>query len=203
MRGLAGVITAFVLPALLASRDGDPRGGWSLLRTERDGITVESRAAAGTAMPELRVTTKAKHPPLELLESAWALRGDGMQTRYLVERTVLSSEASERVLLLRYAPPAISERAVALRELRWRDPKTGAASMTFNQLHAHPSARAAGTPFAHLRGHWSFEPNTEGTQVVYTVLIDVGGVPAVLARSAQERAAVDTVREVVARAHRP
>ncbi len=181
--------------ALLASRDGAAGDGWALVRTEADGLALEARAVEGSDMPELRVTVRSPHAPQRLLDAAWALRADP----YLAERKVLAARSDFRRVYLRYQPPVIAARWCVLEQLRSTDSKTGAASMSFTMQPTAPALDPS-TPFARLEGRWHFVPGSAGTRVAYTVLIDVGGVPAFLARGAQQDAAVEAVREVVARA---
>ncbi|MBK7864703.1 MAG: hypothetical protein IPJ65_40105 [Archangiaceae bacterium] len=173
---------------------------WELLRTDADGLTVESRPVAGAELPELKVTAAADVAPARLIAAAWELRTHGMQVIYLEQSRVLSETESERRLFLSYRPPLISRRQCVLRQSRWVEPGTGVQHLRFSALPYTPGKGAL--PFAHLRGEWVFEPTGAGrARVVYTTLVDVGGVPAVLARAQQLDAAVATVREVVARAH--
>jgi len=188
-------LATFCLFALLASRDGEP---WETVRVEADGLTVESRAVEGSDLPELRITAKAPPAPRKLLESAWVLGDDP----YLAERRVLAQSPGFRLLYLRYEPPIIAPRECVLEQQRSVDPETGAAHLKFDRLKLAAEGGAAALPFAHLRGSWRFEPVSGGTRVVYTVLIDVGGVPAFLARGPQADAAVDVVRGVIERAAR-
>jgi len=199
-RRLSDLGGALGLTALLPSRGGSAGDGWSRVRTEPDGIALESRTVADSGLPELRVTVSSALAPLSLLESAWALRSGGVQAKYLAERRVLSASATDRELFLRYEPPMIGARQCVLRQERTSDGESGAASISFAQLQRPAQTGGGAAPFAHLRGSWRFEPLGVGTRVVYTVLVDLGGVPAFLARGAQEDAAVETVREVVARA---
>ncbi len=172
---------------------------WKTVRTDPDGLAVESRAVPQAALPELRVTTLADAPTSALIAAAWELRDDGMQTKYLAKRRVLAESQNERTLFLQYEPPIISPRQCVLRQVRWADAATGAWRMRFHALRFTPAEGAAA--FAHLRGEWSFAPDASGaTRVTYVVLIDVGGVPALLARGPQQDATVATVREVVERA---
>jgi hypothetical protein len=190
---------ALGLAGTLLSRVAAAETDWLRVRTEADGLTVESRAVAGSEMPELRVTIETVASPLQLLASAWELRDDGMQAAYLERRTVLSESDGERTLFLALRPPIISPRHCVLRQKRWSD-ASGVQHLRFDAMPYTPVSDGA-VPFAHLRGEWRFEPSgATGARVVYTTLVDLGGVPALIARGPQLDATVQTVREVVARA---
>ena len=200
--GTALAVGLGIVGVLLGGQAG-AEGRWTTVRTDPDGLTVESRDVPESGMPELRLTLKTSATPEALLEAAWTLRDEGMQQKYLAERKVLSRAPTERTMFLKYEPPIIRPRLAVLREQRSNDAATGVAQMSFKRLSYTP-ANAKGNPFAHLRGAWRFEPDGKGaTRVVYTVLIDVGGVPAWLARGPQQQAAVDTVREVISYAVKP
>jgi hypothetical protein len=171
-----------------------------VLRTEPDGLILETRTTNDSEMPEVRVTVAAPWSPRALTEAAWELRNDGMQVKYLGRRKVLSQTDSDRVLFLAVRPPIVRQRQCILRQSRWTD-ASGAAHLRFATVRFTPAPEEA-LPFAQLRGHWTFQPSPAGGSVViYTTLIDLGlGVPIWLARGPQIDAAVDTVREVVARA---
>jgi hypothetical protein len=171
---------------------------WTTLRTEQDGLTLETRKTPDSEMPEVRITVAAALPPHALAEAAWELRNDGMQVKYLDHRKVLSQTLTERVLFLALRPPVIRPRACLLRQSRWTD-ASGASHIRFGTLRFKPPDDTL--PFAQLRGQWSFHPSAGGgSRLVYVTLIDLGSVPAWLARGPQLDAAVATVREVMDRA---
>jgi hypothetical protein len=176
---------------------------WTPVRTEDDGVSVESRAVTGSDMPELRLTLQTPSSPARLMAAAWELRDDGMQARYLERRTVLSQGEDERRLFLALRPPLISPRQCLLQQTRWTDAATGVLHLSFHALPFTPDSDDA-LPFAHLRGEWRFEPSgATAARVVYTTLVDLGRVPAIVARGPQLEAALATVREVVACAAAP
>ncbi len=168
-----------------------------------DGLSVASRRVEGSELPELEITVQTPSSPARLMAAAWELRKDGMQAAWLEQRTVLAETATERVLLISLRPPLVGLRECMVQQLRWEEPGTGRQHLRFDAVPFTPSTAGA-RPFAHLRGAWRFEPAGAGrTRVVYTTLVDTGGVPALLARRPQREAAVAIVREVVARAGAP
>jgi hypothetical protein len=172
---------------------------WRHEGLERDGILVESREVPESQLPELRFTARANVTPLALTEAAWELRGDGVQATYLEKRQVLRQAPDQRLIYLRVRPPVVGARACVLRQTRDLDEASGRCRVTFRPVQVLPND---GTPpFAQLRGEWRFEPDGQGgSRLIYTTLIDIGGVPAVFARGAQRDAALATVREIIARA---
>jgi hypothetical protein len=172
---------------------------WRAEGLERDGILIESRDVPESQLPELRFTARAKVSPLALTEAAWELREDGVQAAYLEKREVLRQAPDQRLIYLRVRPPIVGARACVLRQTRDLDERSGNWRVAFRPVKILPGDGA--TPFAQLRGEWRFEPDREGgTRVIYTTLIDIGGVPALFARGAQRDAALATVREIIARA---
>jgi hypothetical protein len=172
---------------------------WELESTEPDGTTVESREVGESSFPELRVTAHAAASTDALSEAAWEVRDTGMQMLYLEARSVLSESKLERLLYMRVHPPIFGARECVLQQQRVFDRASGAARVWYRPV--NPRAMTGYRPFAQLRGEWRFEPDLKGgSHVVYTMLVDLGGIPAWLARGAQQDAALATVREIIARA---
>jgi hypothetical protein len=122
-----------------------------------------------------------------------------MQALYLEARLVLRESPLERLLYLRVHPPVFGARECVLHQTRTFDRESRAARVTYRR--AEPSTPGEYRPFAELRGEWRFDPEPKGgSRVVYTTLVDLGGIPAWLARGPQQTAALATVREIIARA---
>jgi hypothetical protein len=184
---------------LIASLLWEVTPAWERESVEPDGTTIESREVAESPFPELRITAHADAGTDALSEAAWELRDNGMQVLYLEARTVLHESRLERLLYMRVHPPVFGTRECVLHQTRTFDRESGAATVGYGRV--EPRAPGEHRPFAHLRGEWRFEPDDKGgSRVVYTTLIDLGGIPAWLARGAQRDAALATVREIIARA---
>jgi hypothetical protein len=195
------VRSAAVLLALLALLPFKARAEspWRAEGLEHDGILIESRDVPESQLPELRFTARAKVSPLALTQAAWELRADGVQAAYLEKREVLRQAPDQRLIYLRVRPPIVGVRACVLRQTRDLDERSGKWRVAFRPVRVLPGDGVP--PFAQLRGEWCFEPDgAGGTRLIYTTLIDIGGVPALLARGAQRDAALATVREIIARA---
>jgi hypothetical protein len=202
-RSIAAAVIAATLVAGVIAAAADAEPAWKTEKTEPDGLVVESRRVPESGMPELRLVAVSSRSPAALMASAWTLRTEGMQQLYLAERRVLSDGVDRRVLFMRYKPPIITPREVVLRQQRWSEAATGAWHLRFRAQSFTPGGEHV-AKFAHLRGDWAFEPDGKGgTRITYVALIDVGGIPAWLARGPQQDAAIKTVREVIDRAVEP
>jgi hypothetical protein len=183
------------ISALLLAAEGD----WALEQLEDDGTTIEGRAVSESSLPELRVTAHADAAPSALSAAAWELRNAGVLALYLEAREVLRETSSLRLVSMRVHPPLVGARQCVLMQQRSYDEGSGSARVWYRMLRPHGTGEHR--PFAQLHGEWRFEPDpTGGTHVTYTTLVDVGGVPAWLAKGPQRNAALATVREIIARA---
>lgn len=171
-------------------------GPWERVRTEADGLVLETRAVADSRFREVRVTGHSDASPAALSQTVWTWT----EGRYVEQRKVLEQHETERLEWQLVQAPMISKRESVIRFER-------SATTTRATVHydAVPAAlKASGTvPMAVLRGGWTFERDPQGgTRVEHRCLSDPGGaVPEWLARGTQQEVAVELVRALLHRTH--
>jgi hypothetical protein len=169
---------------------------WRLL-SEKDGLRIEGREVAGSAMPEIRVSARSRWPAARIAAAIWAERpGTKLHRRYPRTRVVLREDASERVVYQRVSAPVVSERDYTVRMHREGDGQSGPFQVRFWLANeAGPAPVRGVVRLSTLRGAWTVTPSPGGgCDVVYTIHSEPGGsLPAFLVR----RPYIDSARELV------
>jgi hypothetical protein len=183
--------------ALLAvPASANPR--FETIRRDGDGLTLESRSAEGTDLPELRVRVHASGSPLALADVVWT-RGPGVAEARLVRRQVLSTRGGVRLERQVVEAPILGRRESVVRLTR-REDAHGNVVIDFAVCGKEDGQPADAPRMRVLRGAWRFTRDASGgTWVELLTLSDPGGIPAFLAVGTQRDLAVDLVRDAVLR----
>ena len=187
------------LLTLLSSALAFAQSAWEPVRTEADGLTLESRTVEGTRFREYRVRAHSDASPTSLLDAAWAWRSEGVEARYIGERRVLEEAATERVEWQLMRLPMVATRETVLRFERATRGET--ATIRYAAIPREAPRDSGAVRMRRLQGGWTFSPDPRGgTLVEHRVLSDPGGeVPEWLARSTQQDVAIAVVRELLHR----
>lgn len=190
---------AFALFALmLASADGWRPDG------QVDGMTVETRAVAGSSFEEVRVTASTPLGTDKLCRAVW---GDGnMKTHepgFKLRRVITETE-DERWTYEQIAVPVVSDRDYTIHAKRTRE-ATGLCQVFFEtQNDRGPPPQPGFVRIPRIAGSWTIEPVDGGGAVVSYIVFSEpgGGVPAWLARGGQKKSVVAFMKTILKRAER-
>jgi hypothetical protein len=175
---------------LLLSSASALAGDFKVLRTERDGLVLESRR-----LPESDF-------PASLAEAAWTFRRTGVEGKLVERRQVLQETPSSRLVWQVIRPPVVARRESLIRFSREHQ-SSGAFVVQFHSEDgAMPEHLDDAVRVGLVRGSWKFVPDGAGGAFVEHVVLSEpgGGVPPWLAVGTQENLALDMVREVLAQA---
>jgi hypothetical protein len=187
-----------VLGCLLVAVPASANPRFETIRKDGDGLTLESRPAEGTELPELRVRLHAAGSPRELAEVVWN-RGPGQAEARFVQRNVLSTRDGVRLERQVVEAPILGRRESVVRFTRREDAK-GNVVIAFAVVGPEDGQPAGARRMRVLRGAWRFTLDASGgSWVELLTLSDPGGIPAFLAVGTQRDLAVDLVRDAVLR----
>ncbi len=172
--------------------------GWSVVRREPDGLVLEAREAPPSRFVELRVVGHSEASPRTLGATAWAWDDRGVEARMVERRLVVSEGPQERVVWQVIRPPVVARRESLIRFKK--SDSAAAVSIDFASEDGPTPERVDAVRVALVRGQWRFEVDPSGgTRVEHRCQSDPGGgVPAWLARGAQEDILLSLVREHLA-----
>lgn len=172
---------------------------FELVRKEADGLVLESRAAEGTDLPELRVRAHAPGSPRALANAVWSQGPGHEESRFLQRRKVLSSRAGARVEHHFIEAPVLGRRECVVAFTR-KDDAAGNVAIDFVKRGLDDGLAADVRRMLVLRGSWRFTADAAGgTWVELRSLSDPGGVPAFLAVGPQRDMVVAVVRDAILR----
>jgi hypothetical protein len=169
-----------------------------------DGMGVEKRDVRGSSFNEFRVTTTSALDLQHVCDAIYAKGLDGRSNVRFKRRELLRQTDTERWVYEQIAVPWVSDRDYVMHTKLERQPATdGRCEVTFETQDdpAHPPVRGF-VRIPVIRGHWVVVPMADGRLAVsYEVFSDPGGgIPAFLAGGGQRSAAIDFVKNVMARA---
>ncbi|MCL2448702.1 MAG: hypothetical protein FWD17_07140 [Polyangiaceae bacterium] len=168
-----------------------------------DGLGVEKRDVAGSSFDELRVTTTSGLDLQSVCDAIFAKGLDGRSNVRFKRREVLRQTSGERWVYEQIAVPWVSDRDYVMHTKLEQGPESGRCEVSFETQNdpSRPPVRGF-VRIPVIRGHWSVVPTGSGhLAIAYQVFSDPGGgIPAFLARGGQRSAAVDFVKNVLARA---
>ncbi len=179
-------------------------GAWELL-AEEDGVRVERRPGKQEGLYQLRVTAHAPVEPEVLFATLWAHHEFTQFVPHLKHLEVLENDGKQKLVYQQVSMPVFDDRDYTLRVKAVRDEATRVYESRFE------TANALGPPPAedHVRipvieGRWVVAPGEAGgCDVTYEVYSDPGvNLPGWLVRRAQQDAAPELVRAMIARAQK-
>ena len=195
--GLAVVAVSLLSVSAVAAPD------FELIWQEPDGLTLESRATAGTNQPELRVRVQVAATPRAVAEVVWSQGPGPDASRYLERRDILLNGPNVRLEHHVVALPVLGRREVILRYTR-QDDALGSISIEYASGGPGDGLPADAPRMTLLRGAWHFTTVESGrVWVEFCSVSDPGGLPAILAIGPQRLLAVALVRDAVRRATVP
>jgi len=172
------------------------------VRSDADGVQLETQEVAGSAYENVRVTCTSRASPRGFMAALWGKATDSSPSPEVVKRDVLLDEAQERRYYdVVHAPPA-SDRDYVMHE-RWAEDEGGTITMHFATLtDERKPITAARVRFGKVAGTATIAPAPGGgSAITYVVFTDLGGtIPAWLTRGAQREAAKKFVLEIRHRA---
>jgi hypothetical protein len=169
-----------------------------------DGLGVEKRDVGGSSFNEFRITTTSALDLQSVCDAIYAKGLDGRSNVRFKKREVLRQTDTERWVYEQIAVPWVSDRDYVMHtKLEQAPSSSGRCEVSFatEDDPAHPPIRGF-VRIPVIRGRWSVAPGANGRLVVsYQVFSDPGGgIPAFMASGGQRSAAVDFVKNVLARA---
>lgn len=183
-----------LLIASVVATSAFAEGQWTLLRTEADGLRVESREVPASQFLEFRVTAHSEANLSALTEAVWRWNDKGIEAQMIEQRKVLTETAQERLVWSVMRPPVISRRESFI-----RFQKRGDRTHSIIDFASENGDSPEGTNALRMRirGAWNFEVDpTGGTRVEHRILSDPGGsVPPWLVKGTQADFVVKIVRE--------
>jgi hypothetical protein len=168
-----------------------------------DGLGVEKRDVGGSSFNEFRVTTSSALDLQSVCDAIYAKGLDGRSNVRFKRREVLRQTDTERWVYEQIAVPWVSDRDYVMHTKLEQSPSSGRCEVSFAT--ENDPARPPVHGFVRIpviRGRWSVAPRADGRLAIsYQVFSDPGGgIPAFLASGGQRSAAVDFVKNVLARA---
>ena len=196
--------TALVaLVPLLLAKGAAADGSW-----RSDGssgpLDVARRDVSGSSFEEFRVTTTSSLDLEHVCDAIYAKGLDGRSNVHFKQRDVLRQTDTERWVYEHIAVPWVADRDYVMHTRLVQAPASSnrceVAFETENDP-AHPPVQGV-VRIPVIRGHWTVYPTQDGhLWISYQVFSDPGGgIPAFMARGGQRDAAVDFVKNVLARA---
>jgi hypothetical protein len=168
-----------------------------------DGMGVEKRDVGGSSFNEFRVTTTSALDLQRVCDAIYAKGLDGRSNVHFKRREVLRQTDTERWVYEQIAVPWVSDRDYVMHTKLEQAPPSGRCEVSFETQNdpSHPPVRGF-VRIPVIRGRWSVTPMPNGRlAIAYQVFSDPGGgIPAFLAGGGQRSAAVDFVKNVLARA---
>jgi len=170
---------------------------------EVDGVKVELREVEGSKFEEARLTTTADAPLSALCDAVLGRTARPAEKDGVKKRKVLKDTETERITYEQIALPLVSDRDYVL-DLKVEKPASSGRceiSVTTIDDPAHPQAPGH-VRMKFIHAYWTLVPNEKGTvDITYVLHSDPGGsVPAVFTRLGAKRAAVDSMKTILARA---
>jgi hypothetical protein len=169
-----------------------------------DGMGIEKRDVNGSSFDEFRITTTSTLPLGALCDAIYAKGLDGRSNVRFKRREVIRQTDTERWVYEQIAVPWVSDRDYVMHTRLVQQPAPDGRCEVSFQTEDDP-----GHPPVHgfvripvIRGRWSVAPMADGRlSVSYQVFSDPGGgIPAFMASGGQRGAAIDFVKNVLARA---
>jgi hypothetical protein len=168
-----------------------------------NGMGVEKREVRGSSFDEFRVTTTSALDLQNVCDAIYAKGLDGRSNVQFKRREILRLTDTERWVYEQIAVPWVSDRDYVMHTKLEQAPPSGRCEVSFETQDdpARPPVRGF-VRIPVIRGHWSVAPMPDGhLAIAYQVFSDPGGgIPAFLASGGQRSAAVDFVKNVLARA---
>jgi hypothetical protein len=195
------LVTAFSASVAAADAPWRPDG-------TSGGMGVETRGVPGSSFDEFRVTTTSALDLGRVCEAIYAKGLDGRSNVQFKRREILRQTDTERWVYEQIAVPWVSDRDYVMHTKLDQPAATGRCEVSFETQNdpSRPPVRGF-VRIPVIRGHWSVAPiaGADGRlAVAYQIFSDPGGgIPAFLARGGQRSAAVDFVKNVLARAATP
>ncbi|MEW5737839.1 MAG: START domain-containing protein [Myxococcota bacterium] len=173
---------------------------------EVDGVKIELRPVEGSKFEEARLTTTSDAPLAALCDAVLGKNAPPAEEDGVKKREVLKDTDTERITYEQLALPLVSDRDYVL-HLKVEKPASSGRceiSVTTEDDPAHPPAPGH-VRMKFIRAYWTLVPNEKGTvDITYVLHSDPGGsVPAIFTRLGARRAAVDSMKKILARAKAP
>lgn len=169
-----------------------------------DGMGIEKRDVNGSSFDEFRVTTTSTLALGTICDAIYAKGLDGRSNVRFKRREVIRQTDTERWVYEQIAVPWVSDRDYVMHTRLEQQPASdGRCEVSFQTENdpAHPPVHGF-VRIPVIRGRWSVAPMADGRlSVSYQVFSDPGGgIPAFMASGGQRGAAIDFVKNVLARA---
>jgi len=196
MRRSVAVLLAFAAATGAADED------WQRV-AERDGIVIERRGVEGSAVHELRATAHSPVPPAAIMATLWRHEEYVQFVPYLKRLDVLREETDTKLFYEQIHVPVARDRDATLRATRSFSAATGIYELSTRAVpDGGPPATSAYVRVRNSASLWRLVPAVDGgTEVTYTIRIDVGGLlPAWVVNAIQKDTTAKLVRAMLDRA---
>ena len=177
-------------------------GGWERL-SDRDGMVVDRRAVEGTAMHEVRVTTRCSLAPAAIAATLWKHEDYTQFVPYLKRLDVLRDDGDVKLIYQQARIPLAKDRDSTVRVRRTIEPGTGVCEIVSTAVPDEgPAPTDEYVRVRHSEGRWRLQPSPDGgTDVTYTLRTDAGGLlPGWVVSIAQKDITAKLVRTMLDRA---
>lgn len=168
---------------------------WRTL-SDKDGIHLEARRLSGERFDELRVTTSLKVSPQIIADYLLGKYLDAKNKN--IHRTFVQRGPDMAIWSDVLSTPVAADRCYSMRFDRQAH-ANGEIRVKFASLDYIGKKPSADCIALRSRGEWTITPTQAGTRLTYASLTDIGGnTPAFLVHGSLSKAAVSSVRKVVA-----
>jgi hypothetical protein len=191
---------AYFWPALLVLAGGV--ADWQRV-SEDDGFVLETKAVAGSAFEEVRVSAHSEVSPEAFIAAAWGKAEDQSGAREVIRRDLLDESPLERTYYELVAAPLVSNRDFVLNNRRIDDRGAHVYEIRFRTVNDPRRPPVAGiVRMPDIHGSCTVTPGDHGgTEIVYQMYTDLGGsLPAWIARAKQRESAVNWVKDRIKKA---
>jgi hypothetical protein len=173
---------------------------------EVDGVKVELRSVEGSAFDEVRLTTTSSAPLSVLCDAVLGKPVRSTDEDGVKKREVLKATDDELIVYEQLALPLVSDRDYVLRLKVEKPASSGRCEISVTTVDdpLHPPA-AGHVRMKFIHAYWTLAPDGQGAvAITYVLHSDPGGsVPAAFSRLGARRAALDSMKKILARAKRP
>ncbi len=191
-----------LLLAAVAAPSARADGGWTFV-DDKNGVTVEKRAVAGSSWSEMRAVATTALPPERIYEAIRCAQrlDDPRSRRYVKSYRVVRENAHERLIYEQVKSPLVSDRDYTVL-IQWSaDLARRVFDVRFHlENDAGPPPAKGFVRVPDIHGYWRIEATPGGgSRIEYVVFSDPGGsIPSWIARGAQLDSTRDNVLDTLA-----